>query len=142
MGPSTVSFAEKLLCKLGAALLFAIMLAMVTNASLVQGLRFISAICLLTSSWHFGVALVRRRPLSGLSEWSEAAIFSLIAGCAHLFVKQSESSSAQLPVLPHQRVDGFASDTTPALRASVPSRRKRFDASATSFLEYYYFYIF
>src|SRR6202035_2448774 len=62
MGPSTVSFAEQLLYKLGAALLFAIVLAMVTNASLVQGLRFISAICLLTSSWHFGVALVRRVP--------------------------------------------------------------------------------
>jgi hypothetical protein len=87
MGPSTVSFAEQLLCKLGAALIFAIMLAMVTNASLAQGLRFITAIFLLTSSWHFGVALVRRRPLSGLSEWGEAAIFSLIAGCAHLFVK-------------------------------------------------------
>src|ERR1700730_8739306 len=72
-------------CKLGAALLFAIMLAMATNASFVQGLRFISAICLLISSWHFGVALVRQRPLSGLSEWGEAAIFSLVAGCAHLF---------------------------------------------------------
>jgi hypothetical protein len=81
------AFAEPLLCKLGAALLFAMMLAMVTNAGLVQGLRFISAICLLTSSWHFGVALVRRRPLSGLSEWGEATIFSLIAGCAYLFVK-------------------------------------------------------
>jgi hypothetical protein len=81
------TFAEPLLCKLGAALLFAIMLAMVTNAGLVQGLRFISAICLLTSSWHFGVALVRRRPLSGLSEWGEATIFSLIAGCAYVFVK-------------------------------------------------------
>jgi hypothetical protein len=23
--------------------------------------------------------------LSGLSEWGEAAIFSLVAGCAHLF---------------------------------------------------------
>ena len=68
-------------------LLFAIMLAMATNASLVQGLRFILAICLLMASWHFGVALVRRRPLSGLSEWGEAAIFSLVAGCAHLFVK-------------------------------------------------------
>ena len=82
-----MSFAEQLLCKLGAALLFAIMLAMVANASLVQGLRFISAICFLISSWHFGIALVRRRPLSGLSEWGEAAIFSLVAGCAHLFVK-------------------------------------------------------
>src|ERR1700692_3257943 len=78
MGPSTVSFAEQLLCKLGVAFLFAIMLAIVTNASLVQGLRFILAICLLTSSWHFGVALVRRRPLSGPSEWGEAVIFSLI----------------------------------------------------------------
>jgi hypothetical protein len=87
MEPSTVSFAEQLLCKLGAALLFAIMLAMVTNADLVQGLRFISAICILTSSWHFGIALARRRPLSGPSEWGEAAIFGLIAGCAHLFVK-------------------------------------------------------
>jgi len=87
MDPAIVSFAEQLFCKLGVALLFAIMLAMATNAGLVQGLRFISAICLLTSSWHFGVALVRRRPLSGLSEWGEAAIFSLVAGCAHLFVK-------------------------------------------------------
>jgi hypothetical protein len=85
MNPAIASFAERLFCKLGAALLFAIMLAMATNASLVQGLRFISAICLLTSSWHFGVALVRQRPLSGLSEWGEAAIFSLVAGCAHLF---------------------------------------------------------
>src|ERR1700730_10278244 len=42
---------------------------------------------LVASSWHFGVALVRRRPLSGPSEWGEAAIFSLIAGCAYLFVK-------------------------------------------------------
>jgi hypothetical protein len=82
-----VSFAEQLLCKLGAALLFAIMLAIATNANLVQGFRFIAAICLLTSSWHFGLALVRRRPLSGLSEWGEATIFSLIAGGAHLFVK-------------------------------------------------------
>jgi hypothetical protein len=87
MGPTTVSFAEQLLFKLGAAFLFAIMLAMATNAGLVQELRFISAICLLISSWHFGVALVRRRPLSGLSEWGEATIFSLIAACAHLFVK-------------------------------------------------------
>ena len=87
MGPTTVSFAEQLLFKLGAAFLFAIMLAMATNAGLVQELRFISAICLLISSWHFGVALVRRRPLSGLSEWGEATIFSLIAGCACLFVK-------------------------------------------------------
>jgi hypothetical protein len=39
------------------------------------------------ASWHFGVALVRRRPLSGLSEWGEAVIFSLIAGCAYSFVK-------------------------------------------------------
>jgi hypothetical protein len=82
--PAIASFVEQLLCKLGTALLFAIMLAMATNAGLVQGLRFISAICLLTSSWHFGVALIRRRPLSGLSEWGEAAIFSLIAGCALL----------------------------------------------------------
>jgi len=80
-------FAEQLLCKLAAALLFAIMLAMATNASLVQGLRFTSAIFLLTSSWHFGVAFVRRRPLSGPSERGEAAIFSLIAGCAYLSVK-------------------------------------------------------
>jgi hypothetical protein len=87
MDPSIVSFAEQHFCKLGAALLFAIMLAMVTNANLVQGLRLFSAICLLTSSWHFGVALIRRRPLSGLSEWGEAAIFSLIAGCADLFAK-------------------------------------------------------
>jgi hypothetical protein len=42
---------------------------------------------LLTSSWHFGVAIIQRRPLSGASEWGEAAIFSLIAGCASLFVK-------------------------------------------------------
>jgi hypothetical protein len=87
MGPSTGSFAEQLLCKVGIALLFAVMLAMVTNASLVQGLRFISAICSLTSSWHFGVAIIHRRPLSGASEWGEAAIFSLIAGCASIFVK-------------------------------------------------------
>jgi hypothetical protein len=85
MDPAIVSFAEQFFCKLGVALLFAIMLAMATNASLVQGLRFIAAICLLTSSWHFGVAFIRRRPLSGLSEWGEAALFSLIAGCAHLF---------------------------------------------------------
>jgi hypothetical protein len=85
MDPPIASFAEQLFCKLGVALLFAIMLAMATDAGLAQGLRFISAIFLLTSSWHFGVALVRRRPLSGLSEWGEAAIFSLVAGCAHLF---------------------------------------------------------
>src|SRR5258707_12694150 len=83
MGPSTGSFAEQLLCKLAAALLFAIMLAMATNASLVQGLRFTSAIFLLTSSWHFGVAFVRRRPSSGPSEWGEAAIFSLIKPVRH-----------------------------------------------------------
>ena len=87
MGPSSGSFAEQLLCKVGIALLFAVMLAMVTNANLVQGLRFISAICLLTSSWHFGVAIIQQRPLSGASEWGEAAIFSLIAGCASTFVK-------------------------------------------------------
>jgi hypothetical protein len=86
MGPAIESFAEQFLCKLGGALLFAIMLAMATNADLVQGFRFIAAICLLTSSWHFGVALVRRRPLSGVSEWGEAALFSLISGCAYLFV--------------------------------------------------------
>jgi hypothetical protein len=87
MNPSVVSFAEQFFCKLGAAFLFAIMLVMVTNASLAQGLRFISVIFLFTSSWHFGVAFVRRRPLRGLSEWGEAAMFSLIAGCAYLFVK-------------------------------------------------------
>ena len=87
MDPAVASFVEQLLCKLGAALLFATVLAMATNASLVQGLRFVSAICILTSSWHFGIALARRRPLSGPSEWGEAAIFGLIAGCAHLFVK-------------------------------------------------------
>ena len=82
-----VSFAERFFVKLGAALLFAIMLAMATNASLVQGLRFILAICLLMASWHFGVALVRRRSLSGLSEWGEAVIFNVIAGCAYLLVR-------------------------------------------------------
>jgi hypothetical protein len=41
----------------------------------------------LTSSWPFGVALVRRRPLIGQSEWGEAVIFGLIAGCAYLFAK-------------------------------------------------------
>jgi hypothetical protein len=87
MDSSVVSFAERFFAKLGAALLFAMMLAMATNASLGQGLRFILAIFLLMASWHFGVALVRRRPLSGLSEWGEAVIFSLIAGCAYSFVK-------------------------------------------------------
>jgi hypothetical protein len=83
--PSVLSFAELFLTKLGAALLFATVLAMATNASLVQGLRFISVICFLISSWHFGAAFARRRPLSVLSEWGEALIFSLIAGCACLF---------------------------------------------------------
>ena len=87
MDPAIASFAEQLFCKLGVSLLFAIMLAMAANASLVQGLRFTSVIFLLTSSWHFGVAFIRRRPLSGPSEWGEAAIFSLIAGCAYLSVK-------------------------------------------------------
>jgi hypothetical protein len=87
MDSSIVSFAERFFAKLGGALLFAIMLAMATNASLGQGLRFILAIFFLMASWHFGVALVRRRPLSGLSEWGEAVIFSLIAGCAYSFVK-------------------------------------------------------
>jgi hypothetical protein len=84
---SVVSFAEQFFTKLGTALLFAIMLAMAANASLGQGLRFVFAIFFLMASWHFGVALVRRRPLSGLSEWGEALIFSLIAGCAYSFVK-------------------------------------------------------
>jgi hypothetical protein len=76
MDSSVVSFAEPFFAKLGGA-----------NASLGQGLRFILAIFFLMASWHFGVALVRRRPLSGLSEWGEAVIFSLMAGCAYSFVK-------------------------------------------------------
>ena len=87
MDPSLRSFVELVFTKLGSALLFAMMLAMATNASLVQGLRFISVIFRLISSWHFGAAFVRRRPLSVLSEWGEAVIFSLIAGCACLFAR-------------------------------------------------------
>jgi uncharacterized protein (DUF983 family) len=85
--PSVRSFAEVVFTKLGNALLFAVMLAMATNASLVKGLRFISVICLLISSWHFGAAFARRRPLSVLSEWGEAVMFGLIAGCACLYVR-------------------------------------------------------
>ena len=80
-------FAERVFTKLGAALLFAVMLAMATNASLVQGLRFIAAICFLMSCWHFGVAFARRRLFSDLSEWGEAVIFNVIAGCAYLLVR-------------------------------------------------------
>jgi hypothetical protein len=53
MDPSVLSFAELVLTKLSTALIFATMLG-APDASLVQGLRFISVICLLISSWHFG----------------------------------------------------------------------------------------
>lgn len=59
------AFAEPLLCKLGAALLFAMMLAMVTNAGLVQGLRFISAICFV----DFVLAFRRRVSSATSFEW-------------------------------------------------------------------------
>jgi hypothetical protein len=80
-------FAERVFTKLGAALLFSVMLAMATNASLVQGLRFIAAIFFLMSSWHFGAAFARQRPFGDLLELGEAVIFNLIAGCTYLLVR-------------------------------------------------------
>jgi hypothetical protein len=85
--PNVRSFAELFFTKLGNALLFTVMLAIATNAGLVQELRFVAAICFLMSSWHFGAAFARRRPLGVLSEWGEAVVFSLIAGCSIFFVR-------------------------------------------------------
>jgi hypothetical protein len=129
---------EQLLCKLAAALLFAIMLAMATNASLVQGLRFTSVIFLLTSSWHFGVAFIRRRPLSGPSEWGEAAIFSLIARvrlficeAPRLELKQSCPTSSFFPTprLSRQLTSDLSGETEIFLCKNEASGSVRGEAS-------------
>ena len=85
--PSVRSFAELFFTKLGTALLFTLMLAIVINAGLAQGLRFIAVAFFLMSLWHFGAAFSRRRPFGVLSEWGEAVAFSLMSGCALLFAK-------------------------------------------------------
>jgi len=85
--PSVQFFGELFLTKLGTALLFAVMLAMATNASLVQGLRYIALAFFLMSSWHFGAAFARRRPFGVLSEWGEAVAFNFISGCVLLSVR-------------------------------------------------------
>lgn len=76
-------FAERLFIKLGTAILFVLMLAIATGATLGLGLRYVAATCLLISIWLFGIAVVRRRALGRFSEWDEGLIFVLLAGSAH-----------------------------------------------------------
>jgi hypothetical protein len=84
--PASSAFAQGVLFKFGVALIFVVMLAITTAAPLAQGLRYVSAICLLISLSLFGLAVIRRRHLMILSEWSEGLIFSLIAACSHLLI--------------------------------------------------------
>jgi hypothetical protein len=76
--------ARQVSIKLCAALAFAALLVFAINGSIEQGLRYLSAICLLVSFWLIAIAVIRHRPLLGaLSEWDGGLIFSLIAAGAH-----------------------------------------------------------
>jgi hypothetical protein len=83
--PLLQPFSERFFVKLGTAIVFVLMLAIATGATLGLGLRYVAATCFLISIWLFGVALVRRRSFGRFSEWSEGLIFVLLAGSAHFF---------------------------------------------------------
>jgi len=81
--PILKSFLERVLTKLGCAVLFAVMLTIAANGTVSEGLRYVALLCLLISFSLFGVAFTRRRSFDLPSEWDEGFVFSFLASRAH-----------------------------------------------------------
>jgi hypothetical protein len=79
---------ERILTKLGCAILFSIMLTITTGGTFRQGMRFVAATCFIISFGLFAIALTRRRrSLDQPSEWDEAFVFSFLAAGAHFLAR-------------------------------------------------------
>lgn len=78
------SLVRQTLIRLGVALALASTLAVVTDGTLEQGLRYSTAICLLISLSSAALAMAWRDAAHAkTAEWEQALIFSLIAAGAH-----------------------------------------------------------
>ena len=84
LDPIFRSLLDRILTKLGCTLVFAGLLTITTKGTFGEGLRYVAALCLLTSFSLFGAAIIRRRSLEQLSEWDEGIAFSFLAASAHL----------------------------------------------------------
>jgi hypothetical protein len=86
VNPVFLSFLQRVAFKFGTTVIFVVMLAIPTAASLEKGLQYVSVAWLSISLWLLGRALARRRPFVMLSEWGEGLMFLLMAACALLLV--------------------------------------------------------